>query len=69
MYRRLGAVVCGGVGTLGDDQTLLRLGDPKRAYGAGLRFTANRRAHLNVRLGYGLGHESSGFYLTVGEAF
>lgn len=69
MYRRLGAVVFGGVGTLGDSQTLLRLGDPKGAYGAGLRFVANRRDHLNVRLVYGLGHESSGFYLTVGEAF
>ncbi|RSK39596.1 BamA/TamA family outer membrane protein [Hymenobacter perfusus] len=69
VYKRLGAVVFGGVGTLGDGQTLLRLGEPKGAYGAGLRFTANRRDHLNVRLDYGLGQQSSGFYLTVGEAF
>ncbi len=69
VYKRLGAVVFGGVGTLGDAQTLLRLSDPKGAYGAGLRFVANRRDHLNVRLDYGLGQQSSGFYLTVGEAF
>lgn len=69
VYKRLGAVVFGGVGTLGDAETLLRLGRPKGAYGAGLRFTANRRDHLNVRLDYGLGRQSSGFYLTVGEAF
>jgi outer membrane protein assembly factor BamA len=69
VYKRLGAVVFGGVGTLGDAETLLRLGRPKGAYGAGLRFTANRRDHLNVRLDYGLGRRSSGFYLTVGEAF
>nr|WP_262905057.1 outer membrane protein assembly factor [Hymenobacter pini] len=69
VYKRLGAVVFGGVGTLGDGQALLRLGQPKGAYGAGLRFTANRRDHLNVRLDYGLGRQSSGFYLTVGEAF
>lgn len=67
--KRLGAVVFGGVGTLGDEQALLRLREPKGAYGAGLRFTANRRDHLNVRLDYGLGPQSSGFYLTVGEAF
>ncbi|GAA4503534.1 BamA/TamA family outer membrane protein [Hymenobacter ginsengisoli] len=69
VYKRLGAVAFGGVGALGDEQTLLRLGQPKGAYGAGLRFTANRRDHLNVRLDYGLGQQSSGFYLTVGEAF
>jgi len=69
VYKRLGAVVFGGVGTLGDGQTLLRLADPKGAYGAGLRFVANQRDHLNVRLDYGLGQQSSGFYLTVGEAF
>ncbi|MBC6992199.1 BamA/TamA family outer membrane protein [Hymenobacter sp. BT491] len=69
LYKRLGAVIFGGVGTLGDAQALLRLGQPKGAYGAGLRFTANRRDHLNVRLDYGLGRQSGGFYLTVGEAF
>ncbi|QKG51929.1 BamA/TamA family outer membrane protein [Hymenobacter sp. BRD67] len=69
VYKRLGAVAFGGVGTLGDEQTLLRLREPKGAYGGGLRFTANRRDHLNVRLDYGLGQQSSGFYLTVGEAF
>ncbi|MFD1470212.1 BamA/TamA family outer membrane protein [Hymenobacter caeli] len=69
VYQRLGAVVFGGVGALGDAQALLRLNEPKGAYGAGLRFTANRRDHLNVRLDYGLGPQSSGLYLTVGEAF
>lgn len=69
VFKRLGAVVFGGVGALGGEQEVLRLGEPKGAYGAGLRFTANRRDHLNVRLDYGLGQQSSGFYLTVGEAF
>ncbi|GAA4381317.1 BamA/TamA family outer membrane protein [Hymenobacter koreensis] len=69
VYRRLGAVVFGGVGALGNEQQLLRLDRPKTAYGGGLRFTLNRRDHLNLRLDYGLGRESSGFYLTLGEAF
>lgn len=69
VYRRLGAVAFGSVGTLGNDDALLRLRRPKGAYGAGLRFTLNRPDHLNLRLDYGLGRGSSGFYLTVGEAF
>ena len=69
VYRRLGAVVFGGVGTLGDDQALLRLHKPKGAYGAGLRFTINQRDHLNLRIDYGLGRQSGGLYLTIGEAF
>ncbi len=69
LYKRLGAVVFGAVGILGDARQLLRPNDPKGAYGAGLRFTINRRDHLNFRLDYGLGNQSSGLYLTIGEAF
>lgn len=69
VYRRLGAVVFGGVGALGDEQRVLRLNAPKAAYGAGLRFTVNRRDQLNLRLDYGLGRQSSGLYITIGEAF
>ncbi|MBD2717307.1 BamA/TamA family outer membrane protein [Microvirga sp. STR05] len=69
VYRRLGAVVFGGVGALGDEARVLRLDAPKAAYGAGLRFTVNRRDHLNLRLDYGLGRHSSGLYITIGEAF
>lgn len=69
LYRRLGGVLFGSVGLLGDRKQVLRVADPKAAYGAGLRFTINRRDHLNIRLDYGFGRQSSGFYLTIGEAF
>ncbi|UOQ69972.1 outer membrane protein assembly factor [Hymenobacter cellulosilyticus] len=69
VYRQLGVVAFGGVGALGDDDALLRLNQPKAAYGGGLRFVLNRRDQLNLRLDYALGRESSGFYLTIGEAF
>lgn len=69
LYKRLGGVVFGAAGILGDDRTVLRVDAPKLAYGAGLRFTMNRRDHLNIRLDYGMGRQSSGFYLTIGEAF
>ncbi len=69
IYKRLGGVVFGAVGLMGDEQQLLRTSDPKAAYGAGLRFTVNRRDHVNIRIDYGIGKQSSGFYLTIGEAF
>lgn len=69
LYKRLGGVVFGSAGILGDAQSWLRVNEPKVAYGAGLRFTMNRRDHLNIRLDYGMGRQSSGFYLTIGEAF
>ncbi|MBC8152366.1 MAG: BamA/TamA family outer membrane protein, partial [Bacteroidetes bacterium] len=69
IYKRLGGVVFGAVGLLGDNRQLLRSNDPKGAYGAGLRFTANRRDHVNIRVDYGVGKQSSGLYLTIGEAF
>ncbi|GAB3499643.1 BamA/TamA family outer membrane protein [Spirosoma knui] len=69
LYKRLGGVVFGAAGILGDAQSVLRPSEPKLAYGAGLRFTMNRRDHLNIRLDYGLGRQSSGLYLTIGEAF
>ena len=69
VYKRLGAVVFGSVGALGSGQPLLRLDEPKAAYGAGLRFALTKRDRLNLRVDYGLARQSSGFYLTVGEAF
>jgi len=69
LYGRLGGVVFGSLGVLGTERPLLRLSDPKTAGGAGLRFTLNRRDHLNLRLDYGLGRGSGGLYVTIGEAF
>ncbi len=69
VYRRFGAAVFGGAGVLGGAKDFLRVADPKVAYGAGLRYTVNRRDHLNIRADYGLGPGTSGFYLTIGEAF
>lgn len=69
VYQRLGAVAFGALGVLGNEQAPLRLRSPKAAYGAGLRFTINRRDNLNLRVDYGLGRQSSGLYLTIGEAF
>lgn len=37
--------------------------------GAGLRFLLDKERKINLRVDYGFSKESSGFYLTIGEAF
>ncbi|MEZ4902383.1 MAG: hypothetical protein R2822_11825 [Spirosomataceae bacterium] len=59
----------GSAAVLGNQQDFMRFNDPKYAYGAGVRFTANRRDHLNLRFDYAIGSDGGNFYLTVGEAF
>ncbi|MGF7215561.1 outer membrane protein assembly factor BamA [Spirosoma lacussanchae] len=68
VWKRLGAVVFGGVGILGDSNEFLRPGAPKVAAGAGLRGRINADG-LNVRVDYGVGNRSTGLYVTIGEAF
>lgn len=68
VWNRLTAVVFGSIGLLGNDQILFRVNDPKAAYGAGLRFRINNDG-LNIRADYGIGNQSTGLYLTIGEAF
>ena len=68
VWKRLSAVVFGGVGLLGNNQRLFRADDPKTAYGAGLRVRINNDG-LNIRVDYGIGKQSTGLYLTLGEAF
>lgn len=68
VWKRLTVVVFGSIGVLGDRQRLYRFDDPKAAYGAGLRFRINNDG-LNLRADYGLGNQSTGLYLTIGEAF
>lgn len=68
VWKRLSAVVFSGVGILGNDRRLLRADDPKVAYGAGLRVRINNDG-LNIRADYGFGKQSTGLYLTLGEAF
>lgn len=80
VWWRLGVVAFGSLGVLGTNskgvahrQDLFRFNQPKGAYGAGLRIRINND-NLNIRADYGrglpqTGTGSSGFYLTIGEAF
>jgi outer membrane protein assembly factor BamA len=69
LFWRLGAVGFGGIGNVGPELKDLNFQDCKFSYGGGLRIALNRAEKLNLRLDYGLGQHSQGFYLQLGEAF
>ncbi|AEI47206.1 BamA/TamA family outer membrane protein [Runella slithyformis] len=69
LFKRLGGVVFGSTAVLGNQKDILRWRAPAFACGTGIRFTANRRDHLNIRFDYAIGHDGGNFYFTVGEAF
>ena len=69
MYRQLGAVAFINSGALGGKTDFIRFNAIKYSYGLGLRYTINRKDHLNIRLDYAKGPGTSGIYFTIGEAF
>ncbi|WP_229599439.1 BamA/TamA family outer membrane protein [Runella rosea] len=69
IFKRVGGVVFGSTAVLGNQKDIVRWHDPKFAYGTGIRFTANRRDHLNIRFDYAIGQDGGNFYFTIGEAF
>ena len=64
---RHGVVAWLGTGTMSDRRSELLNGHWLPSVGVGYRFEFKKR--MNVRLDYGLGQHSSGFYFQVGEAF
>ncbi len=69
LWRSLGAVVFAGAGQVGRDPGDIDLGGLHVAGGWGLRVPLNKDEQLNLRLDWGFGDGSSGFYMSLGEAF
>jgi len=69
LFWRFGAVGFAGLGNVGPELHDLNFDDVKLSYGGGVRIALNRAEKLNLRLDYGLGRHSQGFYLQLGEAF
>ena len=69
LFWRLGAVVFGGLGVVGNDFAGLALQNTRYNYGGGIRFLLDKAQKINIRADYGIGYKSKGFYLTFGEAF
>jgi nicotinamide-nucleotide amidase len=70
IWKRLGAVVWGGYGTLFPDFNALKNYKDLHFfpnYGVGLRFEFKNK--VNIRADYGFGKNTSGLIVTIGEAF
>jgi outer membrane protein assembly factor BamA len=70
VWKFIGLTSFGSVGFLGNESDIVRFNKPKYTYGAGLRITAQKKNHLNIRIDYGFSPYADGnLYLTIGEAF
>lgn len=69
VWKRLGMVVFAGAADLGSSLRKLRPGNFKYSVGLGLRFLVVPREGTNIRLDYGFGKATSGFYIQADEAF
>lgn len=67
IWRRFGCVVWGGAGTVFSRLDRFAWNEVLPNYGLGIRWEFKQR--VNVRLDYGFGKRTSGFLLTVNEAF
>jgi len=73
-YRRqiiswIGVTAFGAFGDVSDDLGGFQLADFKYAVGGGLRIMVNKSDRANIRIDYGFGDNTSGFYFAFAEAF
>jgi outer membrane protein assembly factor BamA len=69
VYGRFGGVLFGGLGQVSNKIENVASSPIRYNFGGGVRFTLDKIQHINIRADYGIGYKSSGFYLTIGEAF
>ncbi|MEQ8703316.1 MAG: BamA/TamA family outer membrane protein [Phaeodactylibacter sp.] len=69
LFWRLKGAVFGGLGNVARQISGFRAQNTRWTAGLGLRFLLLEAEQVHVRLDYGFGEGTSGFYLTVGEAF
>jgi hypothetical protein len=69
LWWRIGAAVFAGAGAVAPRLGRLSIGDTLPGAGAGLRFTLAKQNHVNLRVDYAWGRDSSGVYVGVAEAF
>jgi len=69
LFWRFGAVAFGDIGNVAEKLSGINFQYLKYSYGGGIRIALNKAEKLNLRLDYGIGQGSSGFYFQLGEAF
>lgn len=68
-WKRFGAVAFGGLGTVSPTWKAFAVNNIVYTYGAGLRVLLDRAQGINLRVDYAWSATTSGFYLSIGEAF
>ena len=66
---RFGGAAFGSSGTVSNDFSGLFSSRYRNAYGAGIRYTINKKDGIRVRVDYGASEEGGNLYFTVREAF
>jgi outer membrane translocation and assembly module TamA len=69
LWSRFSLATFAGAGQVAEGPDAFALRDFKYSFGGGVRFALSRQEGINVRCDVGLGEETSGVYLTIGEAF
>lgn len=69
VWKRLGAAAFAGLGDVAPSLGEMKLNGLKFSLGGGLRFKLDTREGTNLRLDFAWGKHSTGFYMTVQEAF
>lgn len=67
--KRFRGVIFGGFGQVANEFSDFQFNNLKYTYGAGLRILINEKESIHIRLDAGFGKETSGYYITIGEAF
>lgn len=66
---RFGVVAFGAVGVVGPGFDGLKTDNLKWTAGGGLRYNINKANPTYIRIDYGVGEDTGGFYVSLGEAF
>ena len=66
---RIGMTAFAGVGDVFGPASQASLSALKPSAGGGLRFLMDKKDQVNLRLDFGVGRQSTGFYIAFGEAF
>ncbi|TAH27757.1 MAG: hypothetical protein EAZ07_00760 [Cytophagales bacterium] len=69
IWKRIGMVVFAGIGDISNRVLIYRFQPIKYTLGSGLRIALKPKEKLNLRLDFGIGHQSFASYVTVTEAF
>lgn len=69
IWWRFGVVAFAGAGEVASTFSDFSVSDTHPGGGAGLRFNLSPKNHINLRIDYGVGQGSHGWYVGIGEAF